>query len=139
MQRPTGKINLIGLVLILGVVAFIYSVVMFSKPILDNLDVKEQINAAYNQAQGLDDLQLKRLIEYQLVRVGEHDQDDGYGNIKTVPGLGLTDDNITVERDTVADTLLIRVDYARKVVLSPTNKVYWMQFHPQFSGPIIHR
>jgi hypothetical protein len=111
---------------------------MFSKPVLDNLDVKEQITAAYNQAQGLTDPQIKSLIENQLVRVGDHDQDDGYGNIKTVPGLGLTDDNVTVERDTVADTILIRVDYARKVVLSPTNKVYWMKFHPQIAGPIVH-
>ena len=137
LQRPTGKINIIGLILILGVLTFIYSVVMFSKPVLDNLDVKEHISAAYNQAQGMDDQRIKQLLENRTANLGEHDEDDGFGNIHTVPGLGLSDDNITVERNEVAQTISIRVDYVRKVVLVPTTRVYALHFHPEQSGPIV--
>jgi hypothetical protein len=139
LQRPTGKINLIGLVLLLGAAALVYSVVMFNRPVLDNLDVKEAISAAYNQAEGLDEHAIKQMIENRTQQVGEHDEDDGYGNIKTVSGLGLTDDNITVERNEVAHSISIRVDYARKVILAPTHKVYVLKLHPEQSGPIVRR
>ncbi len=139
MQRPTGRINLIGLILTLAVVAFVYSCIFFAKPILDNLDVKEQMSAAYNQGTLLDDQAIKRFIEKQTESVGEHDADDGFGNIRSAPGLGLTDDDITVDRDTVAKTIVIRVDYARKVLLRPTTRAVQFHFHPQVAGPLIER
>jgi hypothetical protein len=139
LQRPTGKINLIAVVLLLGAVAFIYSVIMFSKPLLDNLDVKEHIEAAYNQADGMDDQRMKLLIETRCASVGDHEEDDGFGTIRTRPGLGLTDENITIERNEVAQTISVRVEYARKVTLAPTTRVYILHFHPEISGPIIRR
>jgi hypothetical protein len=137
LERPSGKINLIAVILILGVLSGVYVVVMFSRPWLDNLDVREHISAAYNQAGTLDDQHIKQLIETRTMMVGDHEEDDGAGNVRTAPGLGLGDENITVERDEDAKTISIHVDYARKVVLSPTSRVYWWRFHPEQSGPII--
>jgi hypothetical protein len=139
LRRPYGKFNLVGTVLLLLVAAFIYGCIVFSTPLLDNLDVKEQINAAYNQSNGLDDVGIKRFIEAHTGQVGTHEEQDSYGKSRTVVGLGLQDDDITVERNEVARTIFIRVDYSRKVVLTPTTRVYWLKLHPVYSGPIPSR
>jgi len=136
LARPFGKINLIGLLFLSALAAFVYFLIFFTSPILDNLDVKEQMVAAYNQSGGLSDEAMKRWIMANTDRVGDHEEDDGYGNVKTSPGLGLTLDDISIERNTVADTITIRVDYRRKILLKPTQRVYWLAFHPQLSGAI---
>ena len=139
VRKPYGKINLIGLVLILAVVGAIYAVVILSGPYVDNMDVKEKVDAAYNQSHRRTDDELKKFIVTETSTFGEHDEDDGFGNVKTVRGLGITPDNITIERNDVTNTILIRVDYDRKVILSPTNKVKYIHMHVQHQGPIPER
>jgi hypothetical protein len=136
LRRPYGKINLIGLVLLLAVASFIYGCIFFSTAYLDNLDLKTQISAAFNQAAMLDDQGLRRFIEAHTGQVGNHIEEDPFGNPREVLGLGLKDDDITIERNEVAQTILIRVDYMRRIVLKPTTRVYWLRLHPQLAGPI---
>ncbi|MFZ5469645.1 MAG: hypothetical protein ACOZIN_09425 [Myxococcota bacterium] len=137
-MRPTGKVNLVSLLLIAGVVGGIYALVVFSPVYLDNLDVKEAIAAAYNQAGRMDDRALVGLIKSRVnaAAVGEHVEDDGYGNQRVVGGLGIKDEQITVQRDEVRRTILIRVDYQREVVLKPTDRIRQVRFSPMKEGPI---
>jgi hypothetical protein len=139
LRRPWGKINLIGLILVLAVVSGIYWLIFFSKAFLDNVDVKEQITGAYNSGTLLDDVGIRRYLQQHTETVGEHQVTDGFGNVRTAPGLGLQDDDITIIRDDVTQTISIRVDYTRNIVLEPSKKVYALHFHPQVAGPQIIR
>ncbi len=121
--------------LIAAFVGFVYAVWMLSPPVLDNLDVKEAIDVALNQARRSDD-DLKRLILNRLGRVGTHQAEDDFGNLVEKEGLGLTEDNVYIERDEVADTLLIRVTYDRVVQLRPSQYTYTLSFSPEKEGPI---
>jgi hypothetical protein len=122
-------------VLLGALVGGIYAVWAFSKPVLDNLDVKEAIAVALNQS-GRDDQALKSVIIDRLQRVGSHWAEDEYGNVVQREGLGLTPDDITVERNEVAGTLFIRVDYERVVPLPPSKSTYTLRFSPQKEGTI---
>ena len=102
---------------------------------LDNLDVKEAIDVALNQAQRSDD-DLQRLILTRLSKVGTHPAEDDFGNAVEEPGLGLTEDNIYIERNEVAGTLLIRVSYDRVVQLKPSKSTYTLSFSPEKEGPV---
>ncbi len=133
--NPYGRIELGNLVLIAAFVGFVYAVWMFSTPVLDNLDVKEAIDVALNQAQRSDD-QLERVILSRLSKVGTHQAEDDFGNVVEKPGLGLSEENIYVERNEVAGTLLIRVSYDRVVQLKPSKSTYTFSFSPEKEGPI---
>jgi hypothetical protein len=117
------------------IVGGIYAIWVFSKPVLDNLDVKEVIAVALNQRSG-DDQGLKLMIIDRLRRVGTHWAEDEYGNVVEKEGLGLTPDDITVDRNEVAGTLFIRVDYERVVSLPPSKSTYTLRFSPQKEGPL---
>jgi hypothetical protein len=133
--KPYGKVNLVTLLLLSAVIGGIYSVWMFSKPVLDNLDVKEALSAALNQ-KGLSDDQLKAVIISRLERVGTHFGEDDFGRVVEKTGLGLTPDQITVDRDTVQGTLYLRIDYHRDIQLKPSGKWVQLRFKPDASGKI---
>jgi hypothetical protein len=133
--KPYGRIDLGSLVLIAAFVGFVYGVWMFSTPVLDNLDVKEAIDVALNQAQRSDE-ELERVILQRLSKVGTHQAVDDFGNLVVEEGLGLTEENIYIERNEVAGTLFIRVSYDRVVQLKPTKSTYTLSFSPEKEGPI---
>jgi hypothetical protein len=99
------------------------------------MDVSGAIASAYNQSARDDDV-LRNIIQDKLRYVGEHEEDDGFGNVKIAQGLGLTDDDILIDRDTVNDTIRIEVDYTRKVELKPFKRILLLHFHPNKSGPV---
>ena len=70
------------------------------------------------------------------LKVGTHLVTDDFGNSREASGLGLKDEDITIEHDEVAQTILIRVDYDREVVLEPSKKIFRLHFHPQLAGPL---
>ncbi|MBS1151376.1 MAG: hypothetical protein H6Q89_3074 [Myxococcaceae bacterium] len=137
-MRPSGKVNLIAVV-ILGAVAYgIWWVITFSGIYLDNIDVKDAVEGAYNLSNRQDDATIAGSIvgKTNLSTLGNHEEDDGYGTIKTVGGLGLKDENIVITRDEVAKRISIVVSYQRKVLLKPTSKVKFVKFRVAREGPI---
>lgn len=128
-----------SLALLLAIAGGIYWLIMFSGVYLDNFDVKEAIDIAYNQAgKARSDQELKALIKMRTNQptLGTHQEPDPYGGVRTVPGLGLTDDDITIERDSVNNTIRIQVNYTREVRLKPTLRVQRVSFRPSRMGPI---
>ena len=138
LVRPSGKVNLIAVV-ILGALAYgIWWVITFSGIYLDNIDVKDAVEGAYNECNRRDDPSTAGAImsKTNMGTLGNHEEDDGYGTIKTVGGLGLKEENITIVRDEATKRISIVVEYTRKVVLKPTSKLKYVKFRVVREGPI---
>lgn len=137
---PTsGRINLFSLALVGAIFTGMYIVVVFAPAYADDVDVREAVTAAYNSSGRQPDDELRRMIQDRLNQapgVGTHKEDDGFGNIVERPGLGLTDEQVIIERDEVRGMISIRVEYARDVLLRPTKRIYKLAFSVRKEGPI---
>jgi hypothetical protein len=140
-MRPAGKINLIAVVLIAGVFGGIWWIVNYSSAYLDNLDVHDAVKSAYNTCWRYPDGQLSFEIRNKLnaSTLGWHEELDETGALKRVNGLGITEDDVHIERDEVATTIHINVTYKRKVYLWPwpgKDNVRWLNFSETAAGAI---
>ena len=135
-MRPYGRINLVGLILLAVVVGGIYAVVMIGPVYADNIDVQEAVNQAFNQIPRNTDETVRVNLREKLRMVGKHTETDEFNQEKEVPGLGLTDDQIIIERNDPASTVRIEVNYEREVDLKPFNRTIRLDFHPHKEGPI---
>jgi hypothetical protein len=130
MRHPSGKVSFGGLVLLLLVAGVIYLGVMLAPVYVDNFDVKEAATIAFNRIQqGLDDDGIRALILERTGRVGNHWERDQFDRDILVPGLGLTEEQIHIERSGVTGHVRIQVDYSRRVRLKPSNMVRTVNFH----------
>lgn len=130
---PSGKVNPIGVALILGVIAAIYYVVVFSPVYLDNFDVSEAVAAAYNQVDQISDDRILPALKGKLDRIGTHREPNEDGVLEETMGLGLDEDALTIDRNPDG-TVLVRVAYTREVRLKPTQRWVKVRFAPQRSG-----
>lgn len=135
-MRPYGRINLVSLILIAAVVGGLYAVVMIGPIYADNIDVREAVNQAFNQIARNTEEFVRANLREKLRMVGKHKETDEFGYEKEVPGLGLTDDQIVIERNDPAGTVRIEVSYEREVDLKPFNKTIRLQFNEHKEGPI---
>src|SRR5215218_9367726 len=82
--------------------------------LVDRLDVKEAVQAAFNLAgQHANDAVLRNEIRARTSQMGTHEASDGWGGTRVVPGLGLTDEQIAIERNPVTGSVRIAVDWDR--------------------------
>lgn len=129
-RHPSGKVSFGGLVLLTLVAGVIYLGVMFAPLYVDNFDVKEAATIAFNRVQqGLDDDGIRTVIIERTSRVGSHWERDQFDRDILVPGLGLTAEQIHIERSGVTAHIRIQVDYSRRVRLKPTKAVRTVNFH----------
>jgi hypothetical protein len=135
-MRVHGRVNLIAVAIVAAVAAGIYWVVMFSTVYLENLDVRDVVAACYNESGRTTDEAIRARIEERIGRVGTHKAEDGFGNVTVVRGLGLPPEQITVFRDQVRNTILIKVDYTQEVVLVPTKRIKVVHFVVAKEGPV---
>ena len=133
-MRNQGSVNFVGLFMIAAVVAGIYFVVMLAPAYTDNMDVEEAVTAAYNSNRRGDDV-MRNIVLDKLRFVGTHKEDDGFGNLKEVQGLGFTEDDIQIDHDDPHNLITVRIDYTRDVELKPFHKILTLHFHPSKSGP----
>jgi hypothetical protein len=118
--------NKLGTLAVLAAIAGAIYVAAKVVPIyVDNLDVKEAVEAAFNLAgRNNNDGILRGEIRERTSRMGSHVETDKWGNEQVVPGLGLTDDQIVIERSRITDNVRIEVTYQREVDLSLFNYVH---------------
>ena len=136
-MKPYGKVNLVALALIAAVVGGLWYGICVAPAYLDNLDVSEAVAASIAKAKNFaTDETIRGTILQASRRVGTHKADDGYGNITEQTGLGLTDDNIEIIRDSVQNMIQIRVEYEREMELKPLNRVVRLRFAVHKEGPI---
>lgn len=134
-MRPQGKISFGGLTLLLVIVGGLWALITIAPAYLDNLDMKEAVAAAVNKArQGHGDEPLQNGILQVANRVGTHLEEDEYGALVEKPGLGLTPENVIIERDFTDNTLVIRVEYQRFMQFKPLKQGVTLKFAPQSEG-----
>jgi hypothetical protein len=139
VRRPTGKFNFVGLLILLAVCAAGYWFVLFGSLYYDaHVEVKDKVNAAFNQFPFVSTENLQTWLIIETNRFGEHVEvnDDGLPELK--PGLGLTKDEVTVEYDEVAKVLTVRVEYTKDVLLVPSKKHRQAHFLIQKVGKPAH-
>lgn len=128
-MRDAGKVDIGTLVLLALIGGGLYFVVMVAPFYVDHLDVKEAVAAAHNLAgKNGNDGVLRAEIRQRTSHMGEHVEHDTWGVEKVVPGLGLTDEQITIERSSVTQNVRIEVAYEREVRFKPSSYVHKMQF-----------
>lgn len=134
--RNHGKVSLVTLVLLALVAGGIYLLVMFVPFYIDHLDVKEAVQAVHNMSgRNPNDGQLRSEIRQRTSQMGSHVERDSWGVDHVVHGLGLTDDQITIERSSVMDNVRVEVQYDREVHLKPFNYVYTLHMSAVTEGP----
>lgn len=135
--RPTGKVNLMGLAIVLAFVGAIYWAVLMGPVQLDNLDVREEVTATFNESARISPelLMPKLLAKLNHPKLGSHYEVDDNGVKVKTGGLGLTEDNIIIERDEEAQTSRVRVEYIREVNMVPFGKWRKVRYVVEKSGP----
>lgn len=127
---PKAAKNLITLAVLALVAGVIYVGAKIVPYYVDNMDVEEAVNAAFNLAgrNGNDGI-LRAEIRSRTMRMGSHMETDTWGVDRVVPGLGLTDDQIAIERSHVTDNVRIEVTYQRDVELALFHRTHTLVFH----------
>ncbi len=133
-MRHAGKVSLGTLLLLVILGGGIYFVVMVAPFYVDHLDVKEAVSAAHNLAGKNTDGILIAEIRQRTSQMGSHVERDSWGIEKVVPGLGLTDDQVTIERSSVTENVRIEVAYERQVQLKPLDYVHTLRFRAVQEG-----
>jgi hypothetical protein len=120
--------NLGTLAVLAAIASAIYVAAKVMPLYVDNLDVKEAVEAAFNLAgRNNNDGLLRAEIRDRTSRMGSHVETDSWGNDIVVPGLGLTDEQIVIERSRVTENVRIEVTYQREVDLSLFNYVHVLE------------
>lgn len=127
-MNNSGKINIGFLVFLVVVAAVIYVAAKVVPFYVDHMDVQEAVEAAHNLAgRNNNDGLLRNEIRERTMRMGSHIETDSWGVDKEVPGLGLTEDQIVIERSRITDNVRIEVTYEREVDFSLFNYVHVLQ------------
>jgi hypothetical protein len=134
--RARGAVNVIGLGLLVIAVGSIYAIVIFSPAVIDNMAVQSAIAGTHAEASRVDDDTLRGRIQEKLRVVGSHEEQNDLGQTETVPGLGIPNELIVIDRDTVQNKVTIHIPYQRRVALRPFGKVITLNFHPLKEGPV---
>lgn len=133
MSKLIGKLG--TLAVLAAIASAIYVAAKVVPLYVDNLDVKEAVEAAFNLAgRNNNDSILRAEIRERTNRMGSHVETDKWGTEQVVPGLGLTDDQIVIERSRVTENVRIEVTYQREVDLSLFNYVHVMELRAVKEG-----
>jgi hypothetical protein len=116
-----------------------YYAVIFGPLYLDNLGVKEAAEIGITAARANEDVvatAVLKKINFGPNPPGSHLEETDSGDLVEKPGLGLTEENVSVVKDEATKTVRITIDYARTVRLVPTQSTRTVQFHVEKEGPI---
>jgi hypothetical protein len=117
------------------VVGGIYLGVMLVPVYVDNFTVKEAVAVAHNRiAQGADDDTIRAVILERTGRLGYHWERDRFDQNIRVPGLGLTNEEITIERSFTSPNVRIEVNYERRIRFVPSKYVRTLRFRVAKEG-----
>lgn len=121
--------------------AGVYWLVLFLPLYIDNWEVRDKVVAAFNQypLTPLDRVRTVLKGEIDSLKFGTHSQYDPVsGDTKTMPGLGLTDEQVVTEDDPVRRWFRVAVTFDRVVTLFPTEKQRTLHFVIEKKGPYAH-
>lgn len=123
------------LLLLVAVAGAIFVAVKVVPVYVDHMDVVEAVDATFNLAgRNNNDGILRGEIRSRTMRMGSHVETDTWGAERVVPGLGLTDEQILIERSRITDNVKIEVTYEREVDFSPFSYTRTMQMRAVKEG-----
>ncbi len=136
MLRARGAVNLIGVLLLLGLVAVGYAAWLLLPIWLDSLDMREAATATFNRmSNDPDDDRMRVYLLSRTKGIGTHWETEGGTRVEK-KGLGLTDADIVIERDGYERSARLQVDYQREVKLWPTERFVTFDFHVEKAGKL---
>jgi len=136
VRNTRGAVSVVSLVLLLGLAAAAYAGWVYIPAYLDNLDVREASTAAFNRmAVDPENDRIRLYLMDRIKRIGTHWDSEG-GTYEEKPGLGLTDADVLIDRDTAEHSGRIQVDYQRQVKLWPSERFYFIDFHVEKAGKL---
>jgi hypothetical protein len=120
----------LGYVLVAALLAGLYAVIMFVPIYVDHMDAKDLVNSTFNQFRelGPDQFQTELIRRFSQVPWESHPVENEFGEVTIEKGLLLTPEQVLVEFDERTKKLHVRVEYERRVVLKPTQKVRVFKF-----------
>lgn len=127
-MKPSGKVNPVSVLLLLGLIAGVWAVVTYFPVYWDNLSVREVASGAAITYLSKDEEGVLREVLRRTNTMGAegtigwHFEEDEDGVEQKKPGLGLTEDNVTVSFDQPTRTLTVHISYDRVVELKPFDK-----------------
>jgi hypothetical protein len=129
-SRDSGRINIVSLALIAGVLAAGYYGWMYVPLWVDNLSLKEVMRVAANEAnRNRDDDLLRKEILYKVKDIGKHEVVvDGQ---RQWPGsIDLLADDVHITRDADTKTVTIQIEYDRQITYPFTDRQKVVHFAP---------
>lgn len=127
-MRAGGRINILGLLTIIGVVGAGYWAAIFGPAYLERFDVQEVISAACSRVANGDDVEVtKETVIAKLNVIGQHVETDEEGKEVTMPGLGVDEESVQVSFN--AGTAAVAVRYRKLFILKPTSNRVWDDFY----------
>ena len=132
-----GAVSLVTLFLLLVLAVAGYAAFLLIPPYLDNLDMREAVVASFNRmGADPDNGRIKLYLMSRANVIGTHwETPDGVPVEKR--GLGLTDADIVIERDSASATEgRVQVDYQRDIRLWPTDTFKTLDFHVEKAGTL---
>ena len=120
----------LGYVMVAALLAGLYAVIMFAPIYIDHMDAKDLVNSTFNQFRefGPEQFKIELLRRFLNVQWETHRVENEYGEVTMEKGLLLDPEQVLVEFDDRTKVLHVRVEYERRVVLKPTDKVHVMKF-----------
>ena len=137
-MRPYGKVNLIGVAILAALVYGVWWGITYVPARMDHLDVKESVKAAANQAKTDNEANAKHVLMSKLNNkdFAWHREEDEAGVLQRKGGLGVKDEQVTLQKDDVTNLITVTVEYTREIELKPFDKVEFKQFYFSYSTPI---
>jgi hypothetical protein len=136
VRNTRGAVSVVSLVLLLGLVAAAYAGWLYIPAYLDNFDVREASSAAFNRmATDSENERIRFFLLDRMKRIGTHWENEG-GTYEEKPGLGITDEDVHIDRDAAEHTARIQVDYQRQVKLWPSERLFSIDFHVEKAGKL---
>ena len=135
-MRPSGAVNPISVLLVAALLAAVYWAIVAGPMYLDNFTVREIAETTIPRAyQSSDEALVQDVVtRLNMNEVGWHREDDENGQGLEVPGLGVSAQNVAIERDEAAHHLRVTIRYSRDVRLVPTSKWTTIDFEATKEG-----
>lgn len=138
--RNHGKVNILGILMLLGIAAAAYWAVIIGPIYMQRTDVKGEVTVAFNKF-GLDkpdNIVQALIIKLNSPEFGKTLAYNEQGVLVEMPGVNITKDDVEFLANDKLKELTIRVHYKKIVKLVPTSKIKTYPFTVEVKGAFAH-
>jgi hypothetical protein len=136
--RASGKVNLLGVAILAGLTVLVWWCITYVPVHMDHLEVKEAVKAAANQAKTDNEKNAWGVLisKMNYKTLGWHREEDEAGVLVKKGGLGVKDEQVTVEKNDVTNLITVTVEYTREIERWPFKNPEFKKFYFQHTTPL---